>query len=103
MKKILHISDIHASIHPTKGQARQKVEMLTSALLEDVDAISDVDTVVVSGDITFSGQREEFGLFISEIIEPLKEKMGLENDDSSLPRGTTTLIGVVFLIRLKSQ
>lgn len=81
MKKILHISDIHASIHPTKGQVRQKVEMLTTALLEDVEAISDVDTVVVSGDITFSGQREEFGLFISEIIEPLKEKMGLENDD----------------------
>ncbi len=57
MKKILHISDIHASCTPLKGQSRQSVEMLKDSILEDMEILRGTDKVVISGDLTYSGKK----------------------------------------------
>jgi predicted phosphodiesterase len=79
MKKIIHISDIHASIHPTKGQARHVLEQLKDAFIKDSSIFKGADAIIVSGDLTFSGQAEEFNLFDKELLQPIKNFLNLEN------------------------
>ncbi|KPY53644.1 metallophosphoesterase [Pseudomonas syringae] len=80
MKKILQISDIHASIIPAKGQQRHDLAQLRESFFRDGEVLTGVDSIIVSGDLTYSGQEEEFQLFNSEILSPLKDLLKLEND-----------------------
>ena len=80
MKKILHISDIHASIHPTKGQSGHVLRKLREAFFKDIVIFEESDSVIVSGDLTYSGDDKEFELFDKEVIAPLKERLGIANN-----------------------
>lgn len=87
MKKILHVSDIHASTTPLKGQSRQFLERLKDVFLEDMETIENADALIVSGDLTYAGKQEEFELCRDELIEPIREALNLKNDDIFLVAG----------------
>lgn len=87
MKKILHISDIHASCTPLKGQSRQSVEMLKDSILEDMEILRGTDKVVISGDLTYSGKKDEFDLVVKELIRPLRDALHLKNEDIYIAPG----------------
>src|ERR1700761_9112042 len=76
----LHISDWHQR----KGKDRQDREAILHELQEDVkstmsrfDKISEIDAIIFSGDIAFSGQEEEYALANTHLIEPLRKIIGL--------------------------
>lgn len=81
MKKIIHISDIHASTHPTKGQMSHVLPQLRDAFLKDRSIYDGADSVIISGDMTFSGKDEEFKLFDTVLLQPIKESLGIKNSD----------------------
>lgn len=87
MKKIIHFSDIHASTTPLKGQPRQFLERLKDAFLEDMQALEGADSLIFSGDLTYSGKKEEFDLCRKEIIEPIRDSLRLKNKDVFLVPG----------------
>ncbi len=64
---ILHISDLHARL-----SEKDKLQMRVNALLDDI-ALQDltIDLVVFTGDIAFSGKKEEYELASELLFEPL--------------------------------
>ena len=87
MKKIIHVSDIHASVNPLKGQTRQFLERLKDAFLADMPSLENADSLIFSGDLTYSGKQEEFELCKKELIEPIRDALNLENKDVLLVPG----------------
>lgn len=71
---ILHMSDIHfGKHHALKNQLQ--IEDLITAVLEKICAKSDVDVVVISGDLSSVGEEREFNLakdFLHTVAETLK-------------------------------
>lgn len=80
MKKVLHFSDIHASNNPLKGQTRQFLERLKDSFLDDLESFNGADSIIFSGDLTFAGKEEEFELCRNELIDPVREALGLSNE-----------------------
>ncbi|WP_432754900.1 metallophosphoesterase [Pseudomonas sp. WMBT8] len=87
MKKIIHVSDIHASTTPLKGQSRQFLERLKDAFLADIQSLEGADSIIFSGDLTYSGKMEEFELCQKEIIVPIRDALRLDNKDILLVPG----------------
>lgn len=73
---ILHLSDIHYGIHEEKSshffQVNEKPDPsgLFDVLKKDPDC-KKVDLVVVSGDLTWSGSKEDYG-YVQQFLERLK-------------------------------
>jgi 3',5'-cyclic AMP phosphodiesterase CpdA len=83
MKNILHISDIHASNHPTKGMNEYRLDQLFSKLIDDISSFPIViDTVFITGDIAFSGDSEEYAIFYKVMKKYLVEVLNIS--DSSI-------------------
>ena len=70
MKKILHISDIHASSVVSKGSELNHLRTVVKAILDDKFIIG-VDTILITGDITNNGLNDEYELFDKEFLSPL--------------------------------
>ena len=73
MIKILQISDIH--FHAFPGDDEDEYRNMRQKFLEDLDYvrehISPIDTILICGDIAFSGKKEEYDVarvFIKEIL-----------------------------------
>ncbi len=86
MKKVLHLSDIHASCTPLKGQSRHDLERLRNAFLAD-PSIEKSDAIIISGDITYSGTPQEYSLCQTELINPIRDALNLKNSDIFIAPG----------------
>ncbi|MFC1942848.1 metallophosphoesterase [Chloroflexota bacterium] len=65
--KILHLSDLHANI-----KERDEIRRRTKTLLNDVESqYKEIDVVVCTGDIAFSGQLEEYELAKELLFEQI--------------------------------
>ena len=76
MIKLLQISDIH--FHAFPGDDEDEFRNMRQKLLEDLDYVRDhfapIDTVLICGDIAFSGKKEEYQIarnFIKDILAKL--------------------------------
>ena len=80
MKNILHISDLHLSTKEGRGFFYQKVEDLLELISVDLNENHDepIDAVFLTGDITFSGEQEEFDKVKDVFILPLLEILSLD-------------------------
>ena len=86
---ILHLSDLHFGIEkdrsPTgvrrKFRQKELFKKLIDTLKDDISVPSDwkPDVVVISGDIAWRGELEEYQAFDEEFLTPLKEALGLED------------------------
>lgn len=79
---ILHLSDIHAC-----ATTRSKLNKLMKCLVDDLQHLQlengvDVDMVCISGDLINSGDNadEEIEIIFSELIQPLMETLGLNEE-----------------------
>lgn len=82
MKNILHISDLHLSVDPTKGFNVSNANSVAELICDDLNTNFDgeVDTVFITGDISFSGDVSAFSTIIEVFILPLLDKLGLTID-----------------------
>jgi Icc-related predicted phosphoesterase len=73
MKRILWISDIHLNANGYHEKERRTIESFVK-YLTDTFSPSDINIMVISGDIAFSGSdKKHYNLFESSIISPLKK------------------------------
>src|SRR5829696_409093 len=83
--RMLHVSDLHVS--PRDAIDRRAV---IASFLRDVVAQNrdqQVEAVVVSGDIAFSGQAEEYRLAEEQFLDPLLELLSITRDRVVLAPG----------------
>jgi DNA repair exonuclease SbcCD nuclease subunit len=73
----LHISDWH------QGEPDTDRRILLQGMLEDIRArssfaseLSEIDLVIFSGDVAFSGKSTEYAAAESELIEPIRQLLG---------------------------
>lgn len=78
MKNILHISDLHISQIPTKGMQEYHLKKLVYSLLNDLGQYPDIDLILITGDITYSGVDEEYEIFDRSLLSPLLSKLNLD-------------------------
>ncbi len=83
MKNILHISDLHLSITNGKGFQTSNIDTLLSSLIKSFpnEANNKIDTIFITGDISFSGAEKEFIGARKLFIEPLIQQLNLTLDD----------------------
>lgn len=77
MKNILHVSDFHVSHKADRGMQSHRLKELLGFLLADVEAICKIDTILITGDITYSGHAEEYEIFERVFLSPMLTKLGL--------------------------
>lgn len=77
MKNILHISDLHASSQVLRMD-EYKIKNMMSALLDDANNVEKIDTVFITGDLTFSAKSNEYDLVKNHVIQPIIEKLGID-------------------------
>ena len=80
MKNILHISDFHACDSPIYGMSIERLKKLASAMINDFRKLSIPDTIFITGDISYSGEKEEFDLFHTHFLMPLLNSCNLDID-----------------------
>ncbi|MFZ2537412.1 MAG: metallophosphoesterase, partial [Oscillospiraceae bacterium] len=78
MKNILHISDLHVSQIPTIGMVEYRLKQLLDSLLNDLDQFPEIDLILITGDITYSGVDEEYEIFDRHLLSPLLTKLNLD-------------------------
>lgn len=72
---VLHLSDLHY-----RADKETETEMFTKALLRDLDLQgTQIDCVVFSGDLTYSGKPEQFFGAYDHFIEPVTKFLGIED------------------------
>ena len=72
--KIIHISDLHV-----KESAVDELKIRLAAFFEDVEKICHVpDFLVVSGDLAFSGKKEEYALVDELVLRPFIARFNLD-------------------------
>lgn len=71
MKNILHISDIHASNRPDKGNSDVDLKTISDKIADDLSKLPLIDTILITGDIANSGDKMEYDLFIENFLNPL--------------------------------
>lgn len=86
MKNILHLSDLHLSHTRKNGFYWEDAKKITSNLLLDIEKIQDeqeikIDTIFFTGDMVQAGTKEQYSLFKEHILEPLKERFNLSNNN----------------------
>ena len=65
--RILHLSDLH--VKEDTNDLRREIQALENDLKENYDA---VDYIVITGDLTFSGKKEQFDVIATRLIPRLK-------------------------------
>ncbi|HXR46677.1 MAG TPA: metallophosphoesterase [Candidatus Limnocylindrales bacterium] len=64
---ILHISDLHAKL-----DEKDKLQSRANALFDDISRLNlEIDLVAFTGDVAFSGKKEEYQLASEVLLEPL--------------------------------
>lgn len=72
--KIVHISDLHV-----RESSVDELKIRLAAFLDDVDKVCHVpDFLVVSGDLAFSGKREEYDLVDEVVLRPFLSRFNLD-------------------------
>ena len=72
--KIVHVSDLHV-----KESAVDELKIRLAAFFEDVEKICHIpDFLVISGDLAFSGKREEYALVDELVLRPFIARFNLE-------------------------
>lgn len=87
---VLHISDLHFGIENDKSASTKFVrlrqrEMLSSLIKTIKELVSDApdwkpNVIAVSGDVSWSGEAEEYRLYKTEFAEPLAAALNIESD-----------------------
>lgn len=73
---VLHLSDLHCG----RGD-REEFRLRVDALIRDLGGLQvSPDLLVVSGDVAFSGQPEEYELALEDFFTPLVNRFGLAQD-----------------------
>lgn len=76
------MSDLHFSVSEKFGFNIDNAENLVDMLLRDISAQNFcVDTIFITGDISFSGQKEELDSVHDRFLAPLIEKLNLSFSD----------------------
>lgn len=78
MKNILHISDIHVSDIPTSGMNEHELGKLLLSLIDDLTELPPVDTILITGDIAYSGKEPEYEIFSNKFLTPLLSKLKID-------------------------
>src|SRR3712207_4068178 len=83
----LHLSDWHQRLDADFDEAseRENRGIVRAALLDDIEArakidpsLAEIDFVVMSGDLAWSGKREELELAEAELLVPLMSTLELD-------------------------
>ena len=87
---VLHVSDLHFGIEhdireKTKYIGPRQGEMLKSLIDTIVDFSGNCpdwkpDVIAISGDIAWSGQKEEYELYKDDFVRPISEALGIQED-----------------------
>lgn len=80
MKNILHISDIHASDIPGVGNGAADLKLLTSKIIDDMVSVAKPDTIIITGDIAYSGQCDQYELFFDLLLDPVLRALKIGMD-----------------------
>lgn len=83
--RVLHLSDLHARAEWEKDQREIADAMITDA--ERLAGTSPFNLAVVSGDLAFSGQADEYQIAREVLLDPLKTRLGLGPDRVILAPG----------------
>lgn len=86
MENILHISDLHISTNSRHGLYYDKSTSIAVAAARDAIGImavsgKKIDSVIFSGDVAFSGKKEEYEKALEFFINPLLETLELSHRD----------------------
>ncbi|AFE57991.1 hypothetical protein Q7S_08755 [Rahnella aquatilis HX2] len=86
MKGILHISDLHLSHSEKFGFYWAEAEKVSSKIVDDVNSLRaehsfSIDSIFFTGDMTFSGQQQQYELFDQHFLCPLIDKLGIQKKD----------------------
>ncbi|HEM7133131.1 TPA: metallophosphoesterase [Providencia rettgeri] len=86
MKSILHISDLHLSISKNYGFHDEQAKVVVEKIIADTIQLKstnniNIDTVFFTGDMTFSGQPDEFSSFNDNFLQPLIDGLGITIND----------------------
>ncbi len=73
--RILHLTDTHIQ-ESSKEQIRQRVNSLTKYINENK---YEIDLVVFTGDLTFSGKANEFELFEEIVASPIRKQLKIHD------------------------
>lgn len=87
MKNILHLSDLHLSLDSDRGGFKWKDAVkVAERLTDDVIGIQNsnnfkVDTIFFTGDMTFSGSKEQFDKFSDDFIKLITQKLEISPEN----------------------
>lgn len=79
--RILWLSDIHfKSEYTKKGSAKEEISLYLDKFFTKIESIEKVSryrikTIIISGDLARSGNRQEYSALYKMLIEPLKRKL----------------------------
>lgn len=87
---VLHISDLHFGIENDKSEKTKYVRLrqknMLDTLIETIKKITITtpswkpNIIAISGDISWTGQEDEFKLYKKEFAEPLSKSLGIDLD-----------------------
>lgn len=83
--RILHISDLH--IRSAWQMDQQKIVSAFLRDLQEQHASANIDAVILSGDIAFSAQPEQFNFAQSHLLDPIQEMLKLDRTRMILAPG----------------
>ena len=86
MKNIIHLSDLHISASRKFGFYYEDCINVVDKLVEDIRSLQQTydvtfDTVFFTGDLAFSGGKEEFNLFDKHVRTRIIEELSLNRND----------------------
>ena len=111
----LHLSDWHQKGH--QEDTKFDREVVLDALLKDIEGrsaisplLEEIDFIIFSGDVAYSGLHEEYEVAIQQLFNPLLEKRGVSRDrlfivpgNHDLDRTAFELLPTALLQPLKSE
>lgn len=86
---VLHVSDLHFGIENDKNEKTKYVRLRQKEMINSlVNTIADIvntspewkpNIIAISGDIAWSGKKEEYQLYKDSFVKPLSEMLGISS------------------------
>lgn len=92
MKAIVHLSDLHLSVNKKFGFNVDEIDNLIEKLVSDIKSIETkdnfkIDSIFFTGDLTFSGQDDEFEDFHHKFLLPLLGQLEISMENVFITPG----------------
>lgn len=86
---VLHVSDLHFGIENDKSEKtkyvqlrqREMIESLVKTIIDIINTSSEwkPNVIAISGDVAWSGKKEEYQLYKNYFVKPLSEILGISD------------------------